>query len=165
MRAMWARAEDIVLATLMGVLLADVTLQVVVRHLDMSFSWTEELARYLFIYATFIGSVAAIRDRSHVSIDFCVKALPAPLQLAVSLAVDAITIAGFGYLLYWSTLTTMKVSILRSVALQISFSAIYAIVPICLALMMLRLALRMVDDVRRYRRGRGGIEGVAKSVA
>jgi TRAP-type C4-dicarboxylate transport system permease small subunit len=164
MGAVMTRAENVVLAVLMSVLLADVTLQVAVRYTAMTFTWTEELARYTFIYATFIGSVAAIRDRSHVSIDICVKALPRPLRLAVSLAVDAVTIVGFGYLLYWGVLTTLKVRVLRSVALEISFSAIYAIVPISLALMILRLALRMAEDVRRYRRGQGGVEDMAKSI-
>lgn len=151
MRRRLALAEDVVLAILMVLLLADVSLQIVARYVSLDLTWTEELARYIFIYATFIGSVAAIRDRSHVGIDVCVARLPPRLQLVVSLAVDIITIAAFAFLLYWSVQTAVKVQILRSVALQISFAAIYAIVPVSLTLMIARLVWRMVDDVHRHR--------------
>jgi len=43
--------------------------QVISRYiLKVSLPWSEELSRYLFIYATYLGSVIAVTSGSHVSI-------------------------------------------------------------------------------------------------
>jgi TRAP-type transport system small permease protein len=166
MRNLLIRIEDVALSVLMIVLVLDVTAQVLARYVMLQpLSWTEELARYTFIYVTFFGSAAAIRDRSHVSIDVCVKLLPLSAQLIISLAADALIIASLAYLFYWSILSTLKVKILHSVAMQISFSFIYVIVPISLLLMILRIVIRIIEDVTRFKRGTWRMEETAASIA
>lgn len=47
-----------------------VTLQVASRFLPFSYVWTEELSRFLFIYAVVFGAPLAIRDHEFVNVDF-----------------------------------------------------------------------------------------------
>ncbi|MGE5454981.1 MAG: TRAP transporter small permease [Methylocystaceae bacterium] len=54
-----------------SVMLAIMVLQVVFRYfLHMPLSWSEELARYLFVASTFMGAAIATREREHVEINF-----------------------------------------------------------------------------------------------
>jgi TRAP-type C4-dicarboxylate transport system permease small subunit len=65
------RTLQIVLTGLMGVLIVPVVLQIVSRFSpDLPhFIWTEELARFCFIWVIMIGAMIAVRDGSHFELD------------------------------------------------------------------------------------------------
>lgn len=44
-------------------------LQVIFRRLDMPLDWTEEIARFLFIWIIYLSTSKAIKARRHLSID------------------------------------------------------------------------------------------------
>ena len=51
--------------------------QVIFRYaLNDPLAWSDELARYLFIWASFLGWIIAARRRSHLSVDMMVVKLP-----------------------------------------------------------------------------------------
>lgn len=59
--------------TVMGLLVLDVTWQVVSRYLLRSPSaWTEELAGFLLIWVGMLGAAIAHREKAHLGIDFLV---------------------------------------------------------------------------------------------
>lgn len=71
--------------TLMGILLITMVTvifaQVISRFVFNSpLSWSEELARYLFIWIIFIGASVAVREKAHFGIDFFVELFPNNLQ-------------------------------------------------------------------------------------
>ena len=54
-----------------------VTLQIVCRYILLELPpWSEELSRYLFIWANFVGAGVALARSSHVSIDSLVTRMP-----------------------------------------------------------------------------------------
>ncbi len=54
-----------------------VTMQIVCRYILQELPpWSEELSRYLFIWANFVGAGVALARNSHVSIDSLVARLP-----------------------------------------------------------------------------------------
>ena len=57
----------------LAMLVLIVTLQVASRFLPFSYVWTEELSRFLFIYAVVFGAPLAIRDNAFVNVDFIVN--------------------------------------------------------------------------------------------
>ena len=64
------KAEDGLLAAFMLVLTFSIIFQVVCRYvLKVSSPWCEELARYLFIAMTYIGSGRAFINNGHIGID------------------------------------------------------------------------------------------------
>ncbi|MFQ5603019.1 MAG: TRAP transporter small permease [bacterium] len=70
------RALEFLTAFVMGVLVLDVTWQVVTRFiLKNPSSWTEELATYLLIWVGLLGSAVALNRRVHLGIDYFVGKL------------------------------------------------------------------------------------------
>jgi TRAP-type C4-dicarboxylate transport system permease small subunit len=75
------RAAEILLAALIAVTVAAATAQVVFRYgVQASLTWSEELARYAFIWAIFIGTSVAARRGQHIAVDSLVKTLPRVVQ-------------------------------------------------------------------------------------
>jgi TRAP-type C4-dicarboxylate transport system permease small subunit len=84
----------LVLLWAMGVL---VFVQFFTRYaLNDSISWTEEVARYLLIGLTFVGSAVAVRRNTHIHVEFLYGYLPKPLGLALSTLVDLLRTAFLG---------------------------------------------------------------------
>lgn len=70
--------------------------------LDMSSLWGEESARYAFIYLTWIGAAAAIRNRSHIRIDILLNALPPRGKACLNTIASLCAIVFASLALYWS---------------------------------------------------------------
>ncbi len=65
------RLLQIVLTLLMGLLVVPVTMQILSRYTGLipRFIWTEEIARFCFIWIILIGAMIAVRDGSHFAVD------------------------------------------------------------------------------------------------
>ena len=64
------------LAILMGLLLIPVVLQIFARYFSFipRYIWTEEMARFCFIWVILVGSMIAVRDGTHFTVDLLPKA-------------------------------------------------------------------------------------------
>ena len=73
-------AERIVRYTLVGVvavMTVIIILQVFLRYLFLfSLSWSEEVARYLMIWASFLGASLAVKYGFHIGVEFVVNMIP-----------------------------------------------------------------------------------------
>jgi TRAP-type transport system small permease protein len=67
----YAKLLEILLAACLGVLIIPVTLQVISRYTPFipSYIWTEEMARFLFIWAIMIGAMVGVREAQHFEVD------------------------------------------------------------------------------------------------
>jgi TRAP-type C4-dicarboxylate transport system permease small subunit len=65
------RLLRVALTLLMGALVVPVTLQVLSRFVDLvpRYIWTEELARFCFVWIIMIGAMIAVRDGTHFDLD------------------------------------------------------------------------------------------------
>lgn len=71
------RPVDMILAALMGIIVAVMFAQVFFRYvLNNSLSWSEEIVRFVFIWVTFLGAALNIRDKLHIGVDFFISLLP-----------------------------------------------------------------------------------------
>jgi TRAP-type C4-dicarboxylate transport system permease small subunit len=93
LRRIAERAIDVLaIAAFSGILLC-VLLQVFFRYvLSDPLVWSEELARYLFIWCAFLGWIVASRKRSHLAMTFVVDKLPPRAQAAIGAAIEMATI-------------------------------------------------------------------------
>jgi TRAP-type C4-dicarboxylate transport system permease small subunit len=76
-----SRVLDKILATILEVLMVImvlvVILQVLARYaIRIPIPWTEESARYMLAYMTFVGSAIALKEGKHIVVDFLSKRLP-----------------------------------------------------------------------------------------
>src|SRR5690625_5253700 len=82
------------LAIMFAVMSIIVFLQVIFRFLLKSpLPWSEELARYLMIWITFLGAGVITRSKGLIMVEAIVKALPLILQKIISYILLVITIA------------------------------------------------------------------------
>jgi len=148
------RIEEHVASILMGGLLLVLFLQVFTRYvLNDPLSWTEEAARYLYVYIVFLGASAAISDRSHVAIGFLAAMLPLPLRFALSVGLNAAILFLLGNLVYWGLRATLRQATIEMMTIEISYAWVYGIVPVTAVLMSLRTLVIMREDWQAYRAG------------
>ncbi len=78
--------EDYAVLFFFWILAVVVFIQFTSRYIfNNSIIWTEEIARYLLIYVTFIGSATAIRNRSHIRVEFLHHYLPEKVSQVVKI--------------------------------------------------------------------------------
>ena len=67
----YARVLTITLALSVAILVVPVTLQIISRYTALipSYIWTEEMARFLFIWLIMIGAMVGVRESSHFEVD------------------------------------------------------------------------------------------------
>jgi TRAP-type C4-dicarboxylate transport system permease small subunit len=75
-----SRILQVTITVLFAVLIIPVTMQIVSRYTGLvpRYIWTEEIARFCFIWIIMIGAMIATRDDSHFDVDL----LPAPRTAA-----------------------------------------------------------------------------------
>src|SRR3954471_14403387 len=69
--AAYAKLLEILLAACVGILVIPVTLQIISRYTPFipSYIWTEEMARFLFVWTIMIGASVGIRESQHFEVD------------------------------------------------------------------------------------------------
>jgi TRAP-type C4-dicarboxylate transport system permease small subunit len=84
------RVLRFVITWLMILLVIPVTLQIVSRYTELipRYIWTEEAARFLFIWIIMIGSILAVRDETHFNVDVLPKPKTARGKALATLWVD-----------------------------------------------------------------------------
>ena len=76
--------EEIIVVPLVAVMTAVIILQVIYRFiLKASLPWSEELARYIMVWVTFIGASIGVKWGSHIGVEALVIALPKNAQIFV----------------------------------------------------------------------------------
>jgi TRAP-type C4-dicarboxylate transport system permease small subunit len=65
------RLLDWLLAGTVGILIIPVTVQIISRYTELfpHYIWTEEMARFLFIWMVMLGSMIGVREGSHFVVD------------------------------------------------------------------------------------------------
>ncbi|MCG7393233.1 TRAP transporter small permease [Microvirga sp. ACRRW] len=78
--AYFALLKGIVVLCLMGMVVL-VFGNVLMRYIfNSGITVSEEFARWLFVWLTFIGAIIVLRDHGHLGLDFVVNSLPRPLR-------------------------------------------------------------------------------------
>ena len=62
---------EILLASCVGILIIPVTLQIISRYTDLlpNYIWTEEMARFMFVWTIMIGAMVGVRESTHFDVD------------------------------------------------------------------------------------------------
>jgi TRAP-type C4-dicarboxylate transport system permease small subunit len=97
------RLLKFVLTVLLFLLVVPVTLQIVARYTELipRYIWTEEAARFLFIWIIMLGASIAVRDRTHFDVDILPKPTTPRWKAIAELVVDgAILVIAVVFLAY-----------------------------------------------------------------
>jgi TRAP-type C4-dicarboxylate transport system permease small subunit len=129
--------EGVVLVTYSAVAVLTV-LQVLSRYvIGHSLPWTEEMARYCFMWLIYVGMVLGLNRGSHASVDILRDRFPGRAARLLRCAVHTLSVALFAVLLYHGILLLSMVSGQNSPAMRISILIPYASLPTGCALMII----------------------------
>lgn len=130
----------------LGLMTAIIILQVFYRYvLGSSLSWSEESARFLFIWVVLLGASMGVKEGFHVAVTLFKDRLPPHLKTGLDMLFTLLTgVMALVMVVYgWSIAET--VSIQQSPAIRISMFWVYLAIPVSGALMLLHLAARIVE--------------------
>jgi TRAP-type C4-dicarboxylate transport system permease small subunit len=135
---------------LLGMLVLSTLLQVLSRYvLRHPFDWTEEVARYVFIWVAMIGAGMAAKDRAHFFVDLLLERLSPKLGRYVTLGVGIVSTA-FLLVVSWAAVElAVSNQVQDSPVLTVPMSVPYLAIPVGLILMAL---FTLIDTWRILRR-------------
>ncbi|MCF7935187.1 MAG: TRAP transporter small permease [Synergistales bacterium] len=124
------RIASVLVISLMAVMGVVAFTAVVFRFvLHSPLTWTEESARYMMIWVTFMGAGLAMRQRRHIGVTIVVQRLPASLQRTVNMFAEIVMIAFMGVLLYQGLNLTYQLRTQVSPAMNFPMIIPYLAVP------------------------------------
>ena len=130
--------EEYLLVVLMVVEVVVVFAQVVTRYVFHSpLAWSEELARYLFIYDVMIGAAIAIRRNSHLQIDILINLMNPKVRTILTIIATLAGMVFMVFLLSYSITLVQTGSRTMSAGLGIPMSIPYSCMPVGIVLMLL----------------------------
>ncbi|MGF1733759.1 TRAP transporter small permease [Photobacterium satsumensis] len=138
--------ENTLACILLAVMVIAIFTQVVTRTLDISLSWTEELARYCFIWLVYIGVSFAASRKSHIKIDAIAMLLDDKEKKYLSLLADFVFFTFACFILFHSTQMVLELYHLgqTSPALGLPMWIVYLAGPVGFGLTSFRLIQQMI---------------------
>jgi TRAP-type C4-dicarboxylate transport system permease small subunit len=147
---LYYRLLKFLLTLLMSLMVVPVSLQILSRYTGIvpRYIWTEEVARFCFVWIVMIGSMIAVRDETHFNVDL----LPHPetqrqkgisnLIVHMAMMVMAVVFAWYGYdFAKFGFIQQSEMSGINMLSIYISF-------PLAGVTWGLFLMERMVDDLQ-----------------
>lgn len=140
-----ARTEGALLGLLVLAMTGVTLAQVVARYVfGTPLIWSEEAARYLFVWVSMFGAALAMRQGTHYALTALVERLPAAVQ-AASRVVTVVVSGVFLVVLFFTGVEEMMQAHMQDAAtLPFRMSVPYAALPVGAALMLMHLALRVL---------------------
>ncbi|MEA2117844.1 TRAP transporter small permease [Halovibrio sp. HP20-50] len=119
----------------MAALIGVITLQIVSRVLFTAVGWTEEVARFLLVWITFLAGTLAFQRGRHIAVTFVVDALPGRLSQIARITALLVVLAFMLTLIVIGYRYMQVQSFQKSASLRLSMTYVYAVMPICAAIM------------------------------
>lgn len=141
-------AEEIISCLFFLLMCFAVAAGVMARFLQISLVWTDELARYSFIWAVFLGSVVALKHRKHIAIDFMVNLLPASNRRIYFLLIHFIMLLLCLALVRYGFVLTVQTWDVPTTSLGVPTGLVYLSVPLSGALMTIYLLIDIWNLLR-----------------
>lgn len=138
-----------VLVAILSVLVSIVLANVIGRYVfNFALTWADEMARFLFVWLTFLGATVGLARGAHIGMDIVVQALPprgARALQALALLLMAVFLTVWG----WHSLELVQRSMtFRTPAMGVPRGYIYAIAPFSVGLMLMVTVHQLVRVLR-----------------
>lgn len=139
-----------ILIVLFFMMVVVVFLQVLFRFaLDQPLAWTEELARYLLVWITFLGSGYAMSVKAHPSVELLYERANGMVKRVMMVLSTAVILFFFWQIIVKSFEFIQRSMVQTSPALQIPMGYIYTAIPIASVLFILNLLYVTVSQWRK----------------
>ena len=123
----FAKWSAIVAAVIMTIM---IFLQVIFRYLlKAPLSFSEELARYMFVWSVAMGAALALRKRKHIGVEAFVQWLPVRFRDRVEIAGSLLNLLFFGLLIWYGFVMVGATMDQLSPALLLPMGYVYLAIP------------------------------------
>ncbi|WP_207100232.1 TRAP transporter small permease [Paracoccus shandongensis] len=142
--------EEAAIVLLMAAMSLLIGLQIFMRYvMGASLSWSEELARYFFIWATYLGIALAVQRDAHIRVTMLTDLLPAGGRAAARILAHLIFAAFALYVMYQGWFMVEKTFRFgqKSASLGIPMGVVYLAPLTGFALTVLRLVQRIAAEL------------------
>lgn len=146
MRKYMDKIEEMLAVGILAYMLVILSYQVVMRFaFNSSNNWSEESARYLFVWFVYLTASLAIIKNAHIRIDAVLRLYPTRLTRTFIVIGYLLFIAYCVVIVYYSTLFCENIYRAEQISLGIGVPMyiVYMSLPVCHALMVLRILQRL----------------------
>jgi TRAP-type C4-dicarboxylate transport system permease small subunit len=135
-----------VIIVLMLFMTMTVSLQIVFRYVfNIPLGWSEEVARFSFVWVSFFGASALMRVREHINVTVFVDRFPPRLRAGAVLAANLCgLICVYFFLIGGISLTTNEWRQLAP-AMQIPMGWVYLVIPVSAGLMAIWMVIHTIE--------------------
>lgn len=160
LKKLWDHLEEYILVYSMMFSVTLVFLQVIMRYVfSSSLSWSEELARYLFLWQIWLGASYAVKERKHLRIE-AVQSMIKSASGKIRFELVALFLwLVFSIFMVYKGGELVKLLFIRgqvSPAMRVPMAYAYASVPVGCLLMSIRLIAEIMTMFKEYSLSEGG---------
>jgi TRAP-type C4-dicarboxylate transport system permease small subunit len=135
-----------VVIVLMLVMTVTVSLQIVFRYVfNIPLGWSEEMARFSFVWVSFFGASALMRVREHVNVTVFVDNFPPRLRAVCVLVANLCALIFAYYFVVGGIALTTNEWAQLAPAMQIPMGWVYMVIPISAVLMAIWIMLQTIE--------------------
>lgn len=149
------------IAAALAVMTVVVFVQVIFRMISASLPWSEELARYLMIYMTYLGVSVGVKRKSHIAVEFLVDRFPAKVQDAVEIVTNTICIICCAIIILYGVQLVEITMMQKSPAMQIPMGIAYFSLVLGGALMIIHFVINTLFIFKDLNNNGGGQEVIS----
>ncbi len=148
------KAVDRILAVATAVLFATlvivVTWQVVSRLvLNSPSTWSEELAKYCFVWLSLIAAALVFGERGHIAVTFVVDKFPRGARKVIAVLIQVLIAAFAVFVLIWGGIGAAQNTWLQNLtALPLQIGHMYIVMPIAGAFILFYALYNIWEDLR-----------------
>ncbi|MBL6958366.1 MAG: TRAP transporter small permease [Rhodospirillales bacterium] len=151
---MWLFGEKLnwwverVCVVLVAALVLDVWFGIIARYvLELGLTWTEELARYIMIWAALLAVSCAAHRREHIGLDFLSRLLRPLPRMILQTAIDFLGIAFFVFLCIYGVGMAVDGASQFAMIFGMTMMVPYASVPVAAGLTALQIFIAAIKPV------------------
>ncbi len=155
------RLLKILIPVLMAALIVPVTMQILSRYTGLipRYIWTEEIARFCFVWIILIGAMIAVRDGTHFDVDVLPHSANPRTEFASKLFVNLAILAMALSFLWWGRDFFVLGARQQSEISGLPMWMIYVAWPLAGATWTLFVIERIYDDIHGLRSREGDSHG------
>lgn len=112
-------------------------------------TWTEELARYLMIWAALLAVPCCTHRREHIGLDLIFKKIPKKHQIKSRVFLDLLGMAFFVFLFYYGIMMTKAGATQYATIFSMNMTIPYLSVPVASGLTVFQIFVCIVREISR----------------
>lgn len=126
-----------------------VAVQVFFRYvLNQSLFWSEELARYLLVWLTFLGASCAYHRHAHPGVDIIYNRMPPAFRKGCALLIHVVSIGLFAVMIVYGYRFAHFVRLQTTPALQLPKWLVLGIIPVSGGILLIHGISFLIDTLK-----------------